>query len=796
MWRGKMLIRLVRLVGLLVVLLQYSQAADFQSLDHLKSSTPPSVQERTVADLIKRILPTRAAFEFTVEIAPDLGPPNRDTFQLTNYNGGIKIKANSGVGGAWGFHYYLTQFCGGHIAWEGRQLNIPTRLPRIPNGKLQVTTNDRFRYYANVCTVSYSYVWWNWTRWEQHLDWMALNAINLPLAFTGQEAIWQRVYLKLGFTQDDLDSHFGGPAFLAWSRMGNMKGWGGPLPPSWYAGQLALQHKILDRMRRFGMVPVLPGFAGHVPGAIKRVFPNATVTQLKDWGHMNSTYCCTSLLDPEDPLFRQIGKLFIEEMMNEFGTDHVYNADTFNEMTPPSSEPSYLKKVGKAVYDGMTVADPQAIWLIQGWSFERSRFWQPSQLKAFVTSVPKGKMIVLDLMAEAFAVYNKTASFYGQPFIWCMLHNFGGNLGLHGMIDSINKGPIVARKNTTMIGIGLAMEGIFQNYMIYEFMLENTWRQEERNISQWMGEYARRRYNTHNSHLKNMWTILAMSVYNDSSLVARHLFHIITRRPSLSLKPLLWYDPDSLFKVWNIVVHNARRHSNSALYRYDLVDITRQCLQVLGIFRYMGIMTAYRDRDVEAIKEAGQNMSELLDDLDSILGSDAHWLLGSWLEEAASLGTNAKEKQLYTYNAKNQITLWGPEGNILDYATKQWSGVVSRYYKPRWQLFVQALLASVIEHKKFNNTEFKSAVLESVEKPWTFDAVPYSTQPQGDTIKIATYLHRTYRSLTHSQLTRKFYANLPMLCQNRKICARNSGKWLSKEIRRRRRRKRSKTHSD
>lgn len=45
---------------------------------------------------------------------------------------------------------------------------------------------------------------------------MALNGINLPLAFTGQEAIWQRVYLKLGFTKQDLDQHFAGPAFLAW----------------------------------------------------------------------------------------------------------------------------------------------------------------------------------------------------------------------------------------------------------------------------------------------------------------------------------------------------------------------------------------------------------------------------------------------------------------------------------------------------------------------------------------------------------------------------------------------------
>ena len=45
---------------------------------------------------------------------------------------------------------------------------------------------------------------------------MVMNGINLPLAFTAQEAIWQRVYLRLGLTQKELDEHFGGAAFLAW----------------------------------------------------------------------------------------------------------------------------------------------------------------------------------------------------------------------------------------------------------------------------------------------------------------------------------------------------------------------------------------------------------------------------------------------------------------------------------------------------------------------------------------------------------------------------------------------------
>ena len=50
------------------------------------------------------------------------------------------------------------------------------------------------RYYENVCTVSYSFVWWQWPRWQREIDWMAMNGINLPLAFKGQEIVATEVF--------------------------------------------------------------------------------------------------------------------------------------------------------------------------------------------------------------------------------------------------------------------------------------------------------------------------------------------------------------------------------------------------------------------------------------------------------------------------------------------------------------------------------------------------------------------------------------------------------------------------
>ena len=170
------------------------------------------------------------------------------------------------------------------------------------------------RYYMNACTPGYSFAWWQWPDWEKHIDWMALNGVNLPLAPTGQEAVWRRVWRRLGLTDLDLEEHFAGPAFLPWGRMGNLRKWGGPLSRHWHKLQLQLQHRILDRMRSLGMVPVLPAFAGHVPDAVVARYPNSSFSR-QMWHNFRSNYSGVYLLEPTDPLFQEIGSLFIKEQV-------------------------------------------------------------------------------------------------------------------------------------------------------------------------------------------------------------------------------------------------------------------------------------------------------------------------------------------------------------------------------------------------------------------------------------------------------------------------------------------------
>lgn len=87
----------------------------------------------------------------------------------------------------------------------------------------------------------------------------------------------------------------------------------------------------------------------------------------------------------------------------------------------------------------MTQVDNESIWLMQGWLFyDQASYWTAERAKALLTGVPLGKMIVLDLQSEEFPQYERLEQYYGQPYIWCMLHDFGGTMGNFGSISILN----------------------------------------------------------------------------------------------------------------------------------------------------------------------------------------------------------------------------------------------------------------------------------------------------------------------------------------------------------------------
>ena len=158
----------------------------------------------------------------------------RDFFELDQEGARVVVRGNTWVNIATGVNWYLKYHAGIHISWNNMHPRIPATLPRVSRRERH-ETDLRLRYNFNYCTFSYSMAFWDWERWQQEIDWMALHGINMPLAITGEECVWRNVLLRLGYTEDEIGRFISGPGFFGWWAMNNLEGWGGPLPLAWYS---------------------------------------------------------------------------------------------------------------------------------------------------------------------------------------------------------------------------------------------------------------------------------------------------------------------------------------------------------------------------------------------------------------------------------------------------------------------------------------------------------------------------------------------------------------------------------
>jgi hypothetical protein len=263
-----------------------------------------------------------------------------------------------------------------------------------------------------------------------------------------------------------------------------MKGFGGPLTEDWMEQRKALNLKMLRRMRGLGMTPALPAFAGHVPLNFTKLFPHANFTRSPDWSNFDladtttAAYADDALLETTDPLFVEVGSRFLKLQARVYGTDHIYQTDIFNEMAPPTNDTGYLARSSKNTYAAMSAGDPDAIWLMQAWLFTDGDFWRPPQIKAYLSGVATERLWLLDLSGDSRPFWSQTESFAGHPFILCTLLNFGGQQGLNGNVNRMALGvqAAVREEKSTIVGVGVTMEGIWQNYPLYEATLQQAWK--------------------------------------------------------------------------------------------------------------------------------------------------------------------------------------------------------------------------------------------------------------------------------------------------------------------------------
>jgi alpha-N-acetylglucosaminidase len=406
--------------------------------------------------------------------------------------GHLTIRATGAVAASVALARYVRDHLGTRLTWQRPRVSA-SPLPDAP--RTTVSSPHEVRYYLNVVTFGYSTPFWGWDRWEREIDWMALHGITHPLMLVAHEAVLAETFRRAGLPDAEAARWLGGAAHFPWTFMGGMHSFGGPLPARWAERRVDLARRVLARMRELGMTPVLPAFGGHVPPALMGPEPAGEI-EWQGW-HI-------PLLHPESRRFQELSATFAQvqrELLGP-GSGH-YAVDPYIESVPPSGDVEYLRAAGRGTYRALAAADPDAVWVLQGWPFHyKGAFWTPDRVAAYLRDVPVDRTLVLDLWGEYVPLHTALladgAPLAGRPWVWCALHNFGGRPALFGDLRGLVRDVHALPDGVPHLrGIGLAPEAIENNEVFYELATDLAWDDAPRSpaeLDRWLDRFVLDRY--------------------------------------------------------------------------------------------------------------------------------------------------------------------------------------------------------------------------------------------------------------------------------------------------------------
>lgn len=519
-------------------------------------------------------------------------------------------------------------------------------------------------------------------------------------------------------------------------------------------------------MKQLGMEPVLPGYSGMMPHDAKQKLG----LDVSDGGTWNG-YVRPSNLMPTDKRFDEVADAYYAELTKLYGKSKYYSMDPFHESNDDATID--YAKAGKAMMDAMKRTNKEAKWVVQGWT-ENPRPQMMADLK-------NGDIVILDLFSECRpmfgipSIWKRENGYDGHSWMFCMLENFGGNVGLHGRMDQLLSNYKLARNGKwtqTMTGTGFTMEGTENNPVMFELMSELPWLADVPTKEQWVKKYIVARYGKQDADIEKAWMILAESIYNCPLGNNQQGPHesIFCGRPGLNnfqvkswSKMRNYYDPEDTKQAARLMLAAADRMKGNDNYLHDLVDITRQALADQGRRQYLKTIADYNAFARKDFRKDADRFLKMIMMQDSLLGTRSEFRLGRWTQQARNLGNTAKEKELYEWNARVQITTWGNRvcadmGGLRDYANKEWQGLLKDFYYNRWKIYFDALEKQMADDTKPNYealgggknanktaSELFAMALPhgpeidwyAIEEPWTLQHNQYSAKAVGNAVEMA-----------------------------------------------------------
>ncbi|CAL9402156.1 alpha-N-acetylglucosaminidase [Streptomyces sp. enrichment culture] len=668
---------------------------------------------------LHRVLPADRADQFRLVRLPS-GP---ERFRVTGAPGRVEVAGTGAVALLTGAHWYLKYVCRAPLTWCGSRPEPPRVLP-APPAPLAHRATVPHRFALNDTHDGYTAPYADWPRWERLIDLLALHGCNEVLVTTGAEAVHHRVLREFGYTDAEARAWIPAPSHQPWWLLQNLAGYGGPPSPGLVDRRAALGRRIADRLRELGMRPVLPGYSGGVPDGFADRVPGARTVPQGTWAGMRRP----DWLDPRCEAFRRAAAAYYRHQRELFGEVRYVKTDLLHEGGDPGDVP--VPEAARAVEAALRAALPDAVWVMLG--------WQANPRRDLLDALDRSRVLVVDGLSDVEAVTDRERDWAGTPYAFGSIPNFGGRTTLgaaaHRWAERFTAWR--DRPGSALAGTAYMPEAAERDPAAFELFSELAWRDEPVDPERWFADWADARYGAPDASARAAFTALAATAYRLTSSDARPHDSVFAARPSLAARSGAHYatrspafDPAVFDGAFAALLGVREELRGSQAYRYDLTDVTRQALanrsrQLIG-----ALDAAYAARDRASFRRLAGLWLRLMRLADDVAGAHRAFLLGPWLADARREGLERTARTLLTSWADRAAA---DGGRLAGYANRDWAGLVSDVYLPRWRAYLEEAEDALAGGRAPRQADWYAA-----EEAWSRGTVPYAVRPSGDPYRIA-----------------------------------------------------------
>ncbi len=657
-----------------------------------------------------------------------------DGFRISGKRGDLHVVAATVPTLLFGVNWYLKYVAHLNVSTNGSQLGSPgMRLPAV-DGEITRPAPYPFRYALNENTDGYTTPYWDFARWQHEIDILSLSGFNAVLIQRGNDLAVYQAFRDMGYSDAEIRKWITQPAHQNWQLMGNMCCFVEPISLALMQKRATSARKLMDALRGLGITPVLPGFWGVVPADFAAHASGAhVIVQTAPWNGFQRP----GWLDPRDPEFARLAAAFYKHQRELFGDSTIYDMETFQEGGQSGDVP--VGDAARAIQKSLNDAHPGALWFMMA--------WQTNPRKELIDAVDRNHILIADIEQGRVPRETRDRDFKGARWLFGGLWEFGGRTTMGApLYDYAQRMPRAAmRLGSRLSGTALFTEGLDTNPYAFDLYSEMAWRTEPVDLVKWTSDYALRRYGAPDSHATKAWNILLHNSYsyradgvkNHGERDAAHE-SLFNAQPSLTAKRNgAWspdeprYNPADLKPALTELLQVAPSLRSTESYRYDLTDVTRQVLADDARRLLPLISFAYEAKDIQRFHALTQEWIRDMAMEDRLLGTNEYFLLGRWLRYVPAWASSPKDLERIEYDAHSILTTWGDRtasASLHEYGNRDWAGLVSGYYSPRWKLYFESLDRSLRDGSAPVAIDWYAFGDE-----WNRSTKQYAAQPSGDT---------------------------------------------------------------